>query len=611
MLLAGLNILVVRQIPVATMEWSKLFPQPKADARQTLLEQKQYLLCHFDQEEGIPEILENPSLFDAAVALPGKKGEYLCLFDPQKKERVLHTLDGVEKSGVVMVESLLFDDFSKEIYHFSAQILPFTLIFLLFFIPWRLWVDILLEMLLYSLLLGLFLEAGLLEVNAASLLALLFLFIYSLTLVNYLYSENVDVRRLFFGIGVSIAATMLSTLFLIDSEFGIIHHFGMMLFVGLVILLLYVSVRLFVLRYFPHQAHRYRFDPGRLVHRFRYRRIGVWLLGLLALFAGIIGYNRVTVDLNVLNLLDRQTVQLRELAAFETHHAPSLLFGIKVASKASTFHDIEEVRRLIDLQKDLKERLHAEVLLSIPAAYEAFRSMAHNREDPNILAQFLLVNRFAHHAIDLFSEDMVSSYLVASFPLTISSDRLIAAKETVKRLQQDYPGFQISLQGKVADFDRFLEIFFKESAIGLFVTLFISMFFFLLYCRNLFSLFVSFSAVLFSLFLLLIVHLLFGLPLTIMTLMSLILYGGLVADSFIQLFICYKQRDLVCEKSMLNPIFVSNISILAFLVSMVFVGGILGAFALDMSILLGANLLFIMLFVPMIYRRYLAIDNGR
>jgi hypothetical protein len=106
------------------------------------------------------------------------------------------------------------------------------------------------------------------------------------------------------------------------------------------------------------------------------------------------------------------------------------------------------------------------------------------------------------------------------------------------------------------------------------------------------------------------VHILFARPLSIATLMSVILYAGLVADSFIQLFICYKSRNSSCEKSVLNPIFVSNIAILAFLFGMIFLGGIVGAFAFDMFILLTANLLFILVFVPLLYKKYLRVYSG-
>ena len=602
-LLGVLNLLLIQQIPIAKIEWNKLFPQEQIRTQQSLLQDKQYVLCHLEKKERIQSIKNSP-LFESVVALPNKKGVYLCLFDTHKKKRVLDYLQGIKKSGTLMVEEMLFNDFSQEIRLFSTHILPFTLLFLLLFIPLRLWVDILLEMFIYSLLLGLFLRLGFFEVNVASLLALLFLFIYSLTLINYLYSENMDVKRLSFGIGVSIVATMLSALFLINSQFGLLHYFGVMLFVGLIVLYLYINMRLFIFKYLPHEAHRHNFDVTNVSQYSAKRSTLLWLLGFVFLIMGVAGYKNLSVDLNILNILNKETAHFKEIEEFEKRCVPSLLVGIEVTSKESSFHDIAEVRKLIVLQKNLQKTLNAEILLSIPTAYEVFKSMAIDKENPNILAQFLLANSFAHRDIDLFSDDMSSAYFIASLPLRTSSDTIITTKEKIALLNKKYQNFHITLRGKVADFDHFLEIFFKESAIGLLVTLFVSVLFFLLYCKNLLSILIVFISVVFSLASLLLLHTLFGIALSITTLMSLILYGGLVADSFIQLFICYKSRSLSCEKSVLNPIFVSNISILAFLVAMVFVGGILGAFAFDMSILLGANLLFIVVFVPLIYKKF-------
>ena len=98
-------------------------------------------------------------------------------------------------------------------------------------------------------------------------------------------------------------------------------------------------------------------------------------------------------------------------------------------------------------------------------------------------------------------------------------------------------------------------------------------------------------------------HLLFHKPLSVLTLTSIVLYGGLIADSLIQLFVCYKSEES-CEQSVLYPIFVSNVSILLFLFGMLFVGGILAEFAFDMGILLVANMVFVIWIVPILRRRF-------
>jgi hypothetical protein len=112
-----------------------------------------------------------------------------------------------------------------------------------------------------------------------------------------------------------------------------------------------------------------------------------------------------------------------------------------------------------------------------------------------------------------------------------------------------------------------------------------------------------FSA-LFSLGILGIFHIIFDNPITILTLLNVILYAGLIADSLIQLFVCYKREGESCERSVLQPIFISNFSILICLAGMFFVGGMMRAFAFELGILLTANLIFILLIVPKIQRYY-------
>ena len=609
LLLIVANIFVNSQIALSKIEWSKLFPQQHQTQKNRLLS-KQYLLCHLDDNQTAVYLQDSP-LFQSVVALPEQKGSYLCLFDMRNKEQINRYLQNVQKSGTFMVQQLLFDDFYKEIHHFVFKILPFTLLFLLFFIPLRLWIDILLEMSIYTLLLGLFLRLGFFEINSASLLALLFLFIYSLTLINYLYSENIDVKRLSFGISISIVATMLSALFLIYSQFGLLHYFGVMLFVGLVVLYLYINARLFLFKYLPHEAHRHNFDVTSAAAYFKKRDIAVAVVLFVFTAIALFGYKAISVDLNILNSLQKSTATFSQMKDFEQHYVPSLLFGVEVQTKKSSFHDMKEVEKLLTLQERLQQTLQAKILLSVPLEFAAFKEMAHDKNNPDLLAQFLLANSFANTQPNLFSPDMSSTYFIAALPLETSSDKIIAMKHKIAELDGEYKDLHIVLRGKVADFDNFLHIFFQESFTGLFVTLFVSVLFFLFYCKNLLSVFIVFFSVIFSLAALLLFHLLFAIPLSLTTLMSLILYAGLVADSFIQLFICYKSRDLSCEKSVLNPIFVSNISILAFLVSMIFVGGIIGAFAFDMFVLLGANLVFIIIFVPMVYKKQLSIGSER
>ncbi len=609
-LLILVNFFVIKEITVHKIEWNSLFPQERVASgiESELLEhKKQYIFCHSDSSK-IVEDVERVPLFEKSIRLYGAKNCSLFLFESKNKEEVLEKLQGLDKSGVVLLEGMLFEDFYKEIYFYSVKILPFTIVLLLLFIPLRLWLDILLEMALYTFFLASLLHFSWIEVNSASLLALLFLVVYSLTLINYLYSENMDIKRLFFGIQVSIVATMISALFLVQSQFGLIHSFGLMLLVGLVVLYIYMNIRLYFVKYFTHQAHLHYFDVTNAAVFVQKYRLFFLLFVSTVIFIAALQYKNFSVDLNIVNRLESSSKTLSQIKEFEKKYTPSLLFVIEVKTKNSTFNDEKEVAKLLQLQDDLQKSFSGKILFSIPAAFKHFKEMAPDKNNPDLLAQFLLAESFVHHDIELFSPDMTSSIFVGAIALTLSSTQMIEMKEKIVGLESKYRDFSINIKGKVADFDNFLKTFYKESLIGLLVTLTITALFFLFYCKNIFSVFVVLLSVVFSLSMLVVLHILFNIALSITTLMSLILYAGLVADSFIQLFICYKSRDGSCEKSVLNPIFVSNISILAFLFGMIFMDGILGAFAFDMFALLGANLIFIIIFVPLIYKKYLT--NG-
>jgi len=608
-LLVFVDFFVIKGIVLHKIEWSSLFPQQRAESalQSKLLQRKvQYIFCHSDANETLSQI-KNSSLIEKYIDLNEVNNTALLLFDVKNKEEVLKKLQTLEKSGASLLEGMFFEDFYQEIYIYSITLLPFTLLFLLLFIPLRLWLDILLEMALYTLFLASFLHFSLIEVNSASLLALLFLVVYSLTLINYLYSENMDIKRLFFGIQVSIIATMISALFLIKSQFGLIHSFGVMLFVGLIVLYIYMNVRLYFVKYLTHEAHLYYFDVTN-VASFVQKYRGTFLLFITMLvMMTILQYQNFTIDLNIVNRLDSSSTIVHQIKEFDKKYTPSLLFVIEIKAKKSTFEDERTVEKLLQLQEDLQKDFSGKILFSIPTAFREFQKMAIDKNNPDLLAQFLLANSFVHHDIELFSPDMRSTIFVAAVPLTDSSKEIITMKEKIVGVGNKYEDFSITLKGKIADFDNFLQIFYKESLMGLLTTLAFTTLFFLFYCKNILSVFVVLLSVVFSFSYLLMLHILFDSPLSITTLMSLILYAGLVADSFIQLFICYKSRDISCEKSVLNPIFVSNISILVFLFGMIFMGGILGAFAFDMFALLSANLIFIVILVPLIYKSYLKV----
>jgi hypothetical protein len=597
----------VTHIHVNPIEWSSFLPKSPAihDKEVVLDGHKQYLFCSIPSVN-TPKEWKKQQLIDRYVPLENYSNTYLLIFDISNLNTVIEKTKEYPRSGTSIVGNILFKNFFQELGFYTLVIFPFVLMILLLFIPLRLWINIVMEMGLYLLALSIVLNFGFFEINSASLLALIFLVIYALTLFNYIYAEGMNPRRLFFGIQISVAATMLSAVFLVTSYFGLIHSFGVMMMVGLGILHLYMNVRIYLMKYFPYKPYR---NPLilRLSHTLwkiskKYLTVGVPVVFLASV---AISYHPLNIDLNIVNLLPHSSVELERIEHFEEKRLPTLPFVISVRAKNSNFSDEKIMQELIGFQRELEPIIPGKIVASASNAFEEFSNLASDKKNPNLLAQFLLAESFSEHPFALWSADRAQSDIIVSIALTSTTNTMRTMLSHIKEISEHYPDFTITVSGKISDFDYFINIFVEEFLIGLIATLIATALFFWYYCRNMMSVSIIVYSALFSLGILGIFHILFNKPITILTLLNVILYAGLIADSLIQLFVCYKREGESCERSVLQPIFISNFSILICLGGMFFVGGMMSAFAFELGILLSANLVFILLIVPALHRRYL------
>lgn len=601
------DYVMVTRIHVDPIEWSSFLPKsPVANDKEVVLDgHKQYLFCAFPTEN-IPKEWKKQQLIDRYVPLEEYPDTYLLIFNISNLNTVIEKTKEYPRSGTSIVGNILFKNFFQELGFYTLVIFPFVLMILLLFIPLRLWIDIVMEMGLYLLALSIVLNFGFFEINSASLLALIFLVIYALTLFNYIYAEGMNPRRLFFGIQISVAATMLSAVFLVTSHFGLIHSFGVMMMVGLGILHLYMNVRIYLMKYFPYKPYR---NPLilRSTHSLwkiskKYLNVGIPIIFLASVG---ISYHPLNIDLNIVNLLPHSSVELERIQQFEEKRLPTLPFVISVKAKQNNFSDERMMQKLIEFQRQLEPLIPGTIVASVPTSFAEFSNLASDKKNPDLLAQFLLAESFTEHPFALWSADRTQSDIIASIGLTSTTNTMRTMLSQIKELSSLYPDFTVTVKGKISDFDYFITIFIEEFLIGLIATLIATALFFWYYCRNMISVSTILFSALFSLGILGIFHILFNKPITILTLLNVILYAGLIADSLIQLFVCYKREGESCEQSVLQPIFISNFSILICLGGMFFVGGMMRAFAFELGILLSANLIFILLIVPALHRRYL------
>lgn len=603
---------LVTRIHVDPIEWSSFLPKsPVSHHQEVMLDgHKQYLFCAVPTEN-IPIEWKKQHLIDRYVPLEEYPDTYLLIFNISNLNAVIEKSKEYPRSGTSIVGNILFKNFFQELGFYTLVIFPFVLMILLLFIPLRLWIDIVMEMGLYLMALSIVLNFGFFVINSASLLALIFLVIYALTLFNYIYAEGMNPRRLFFGIQISVAATMLSAVFLVTSHFGLIHSFGVMMMVGLGILHLYMNGRIYLMRYFTYKPYKTPLIL-RSTHSLwkvskKYVSVGFPVSFIGAVW---ISYHPLTIDLNIVNLLPQTSVELERIEHFEEKRLPTLPFVISVEAKHHNFSDERTIQELIEFQRQLEPLIPGKIVASAPKSFEEFSNLAADKKNPNLLAQFLLAESFSEHPFSLWSADRTQSDIIASISLTSTTNTMRTMLYQIKELSSAYPDFTVTVKGKISDFDYFINIFVEEFLIGLMATLVATALFFWYYCKNVISVSTIVFSAIFSLGVLGICHILFNKPITILTLLNVILYAGLITDSLIQLFVCYKREGESCERSVLKPIFISNFSILICLGGMFFVGGMMRAFAFELGILLSANLVFILLIVPALHRRYLTTCSG-
>lgn len=606
-----LDFVLIKHVDVKQIEWNSFLPHSQSEDSKMELSNgnMQYLFCKLPSAQ-IAKDFEKSHKIEKYITLPNYKDTYILIFDITKLRPVLEMTKQYERSGTSMVGTILFENFFQELGYYAKMIFPFVLLILLFFIPLRLWLDILLEMAIYSVLLLSILSLNFFEINTASLLATVFLIIYALTLINYIYSDGMNIKRLFFGIQISVIATMLSALFLISSQFGLIHSFGVMLLVGLVVLHFYMNVRIYLMRYFQPDHYKHYFDSFFEKHRFSNKisslLIGSFILiGIALLFTKTIG-----IDLNIINLLSKSSNQIKEIKSFEQNNLVSLPFVITLSLKQGYYTDPKNFALLAHFEQELTKIMPGKIIASEPQAFETFKELAPDKMHKDLYPQFLLANSFMHNSFNLLSSNMKQSNIVISIALDTPTKQMRDILKNIELLAQNYPNFDLQIQGKISDFDYYTSIFEKEFLVGFLFTLLATALFFWFFCKNPVSIVSVFLSALFSLGTLVLAHMGFDKPLSVVSLISVILYAGLITDSLIQLFVCYKGENEACETTVLQPIFISNISILIFLIGMFFVGGIMRAFAMDLALLLSVNLVFIIFIVPTIRRKYFKIYSA-
>lgn len=599
MVLLFINYLLVGQVPVERIDWSSFFPQStdKTGSEHWFDANIQYLFIELPDKKRAQEWLDDAKILNF-YELDDRSRLYLLIFDRSQQNRLLSDLSDHSFSGTSVIGLEIMNNFIDEAKFYALYIAPFLLVLLLLITSFTYWINMLTEIGMFHLLLVLTVLLSGFRIDSASLLALIFLIIYAFTLFNYLHSGEINRSRLAFGIIMSIGTTALSSLFLYLSQFGLISTFGAMMLLGLSILLCYTLLRLYLIEnfYFP-----FRWLNSRLTRKKSYMQ------GILIMFSGMLMMTFMTsknlsIDLNPVNLIKASSDTISKIDAFEKKHLPSLPLVIQVTAKEKDFSDLQRARELSGIDHAARQIVPGKMLYGMERAYKLFAEAPFASATPQSYAQFLLASEMADSGIPIFSDDYTQSFITMLIPITTHSDDIASMTAQLGQLQLQYPGFSIEVLGKIADLGHFVSIFLKEFAIGLTLSIGFVFLFFLFYCKTYKSVAVLLST-LFSLTTLIAIHALLQVEVTLMTLLSVILFAGLVTDSIIHIFICYKERGTECFDSVTKPIVLSNISMLIGLGGMLFGGSLMQQFGFELAILLGANLLFILYVMPYVLKQ--------
>ncbi|WP_345989993.1 hypothetical protein WCX18_04375 [Sulfurimonas sp. HSL1-2] len=590
---------LMRQVEVRTVDWSRFFPGTPASAvqQQWFTPDRQYLFTALPEESPLP-VWRSDGLITDYYRLDAQ-GLYLITFSRENQNTILERVGAYPHSGTAVVGALLLQGFFDDMVFYVSAIAPFLLLLLWLLTSLEYLLNILIEIGAFTVSLLAVLVAVGVAVDPAALLAVVFLVIYALTLFNYLHSGEISKHQLAFGITLSVATTALSSLFLYGSEFGLISTFGKMMLLGLGVLYGYLIGRI------------YLFGPVRFVFgwRRRWQAEGAWLkkgmllLGTAAVACGFVCAKTPSIDLNPLNLMQPTMAMYKRIAAFESDYLPTLPFVVRLHAKQGDFSDVEKARALAGVMQRITEAVPGRLLGSLPMGYERFADAPLVDATPDAYAQYLLAMEWLDGGLPLLSPDQRDTYMTLSIPITTPSYAITAMVKRLRAIGEASDDFSVSVLGKIADFEHFLKRFAGEFFAGVGISLGFVVLFFLFYCRTWKSVIVLVSPLL-SLLLLVGVHRLFGMDLTMITLLGTVLFVGLVTDSVIHLFICIKQQGHACIGSVLHPIIVSNMTMLIGLAGMLFGGTMIRQFGLELGSLLAANLAVVVYLLPILLKRY-------
>ncbi|HHS99569.1 MAG TPA: hypothetical protein ENK73_01815 [Thiomicrospira sp.] len=431
--------------------------------------------------------------------------------------------------------------------------------------------------------------------NAAYLLALLFSYIYIFTLINQVYFNKTKTWSLALSLFASLATTWLSALLLSFSDFGVISDFGYSLMIWIGVLSFYLALRLFIRSRTPHNLEWFKLKAPIV----RLRFINLFLAGFLFSSFLLVYLNPIQVNLNPLGM----SAHKHAISEFEKNSSLSQPILISIESKDCPLRTLECNQKLSDFILKLENRIAVEFepVLDLNTLYQSFTEEQFDQVTSAKFAQFKLGMDMMSIDQYLYGKDFSSANYIASISLLEPVTNLLELKQGVEQLNAEQESFEVHLQGHLSLIGNYQKIFIEEMLWSVISIVFLLVVLFVAFYKKIAVLLSLLPAVL-AITVLLFMHSLFDITLSVMTLIAIILFIGLITDNVIHILMTYKMEYVDCFKRVFKPIILSNLILIISLFVMAVVSqGFLKMFGLELAVLLLAHLIFLVYLLPTLF----------
>ena len=597
-LLVFLNLFYVQKIEITAINIESFFPKSSVlDSQSTIIQNKQRLLFSASEDKDKLENLLEQGIIDDIVEIPDHENTSMVIFQQNRQAELLSKIDAERILGPPIVGELLSKEFVSDMKTYAFVIIPFLFLIFVLLTSVHYLLSILIEIMIVSLFLLFTVSFLPYEINVAFLLSLVFIYIYAFTILNYFYYGNIQKRNLVKGMVISLLTTVLSALSLYQSDFMVISDFGKSLLIWIAVLGFYLTLRLYFmpiknwtllwLEYFT--TH---------VHIEKYILLGVSIVILLAFNLG----QKLIINLNPISSSSSSSL----IDNFEKEYLLTQPVFLSIKSNDCTFKEVECVKGLSLLIDEIIRKIpvRSERIIDFNSMYQSFSGSDIKALDTKKLAQFYLALEFSSNPEYLIRSDAKETFMILNISIKESTDALSTLIYNIDELNAKHSDFSITPLSHLGKIQEYKQMFVDETFKGMFIVFSFIVLIFMLYYRSV-SLIVVFIPAILTIILFFALHSLFMISISLMSLIALILFIGLIGDNIIHIFICYRRNGIVCLDTVYKPIILSNILMILAFSGMYFTGALLEKLGLELAFLLAVHLFLLVYLLPRLANKYL------